>query len=112
MSLTTSGDCDSQRYGARNTVLQWPFRTVNITTIGRGKHRRWTSPPPGAGGHGVTKLGRDGGVASDADFVLVAVPSGSVSEALDTVSRLEGKIAIDATNPSQRAVGTRVDTTP
>jgi predicted dinucleotide-binding enzyme len=43
-------------------------------------------------------LGRDGGDAADADVVLVAVPSGSVSEALGNVSGLEGTIAIDATN--------------
>lgn len=29
---------------------------------------------------------------------LVAVPSGSISDALDNVSGLEGKIAVDATN--------------
>jgi predicted dinucleotide-binding enzyme len=43
-------------------------------------------------------LGRDGGDASDADVVLVAVPSGSISDALGKVSGLEGKIAIDANN--------------
>src|SRR5207237_6908130 len=36
--------------------------------------------------------------ASGADVVLVAVPSGSISEALGKVSGLEGKIAIDAAN--------------
>jgi len=43
-------------------------------------------------------LGREGGDASDADVVLVAVPSGSISEALGKVTGLEGKVAIDATN--------------
>jgi len=47
-------------------------------------------------GHKVTTLGREGGDASDADVVFVAVPSGSISEALGKVSGLEGKIAIDA----------------
>jgi 8-hydroxy-5-deazaflavin:NADPH oxidoreductase len=71
---------------------------VNITTIGRGNigsglGRRWEQA-----GHKVTMLGRDGGDASDADVVLVAVPSGSISDALGKVTGLEGKIAVDATN--------------
>ena len=37
-------------------------------------------------GHNVTTLGREGGDASDADVVFVAVPSGSISEALGKVS--------------------------
>jgi 8-hydroxy-5-deazaflavin:NADPH oxidoreductase len=71
---------------------------VNITTIGRGMiggglGRRWAEA-----GHKVTLLGRDGGDASDADVVLVAVPSSSISDALAKVTGLEGKIAVDATN--------------
>jgi 8-hydroxy-5-deazaflavin:NADPH oxidoreductase len=71
---------------------------VNITTIGRGTiggrlARIWEQA-----GHKVTLLGHNGGDASDADAVLVAVPSGSISDALDGVTGLESKIAIDATN--------------
>jgi predicted dinucleotide-binding enzyme len=71
---------------------------VRITTIGRGNiggglARLWERA-----GHDVATLGRDGGDASGADVVLVAVPSGSISEALGNVTGLEGKIAIDATN--------------
>src|SRR5262245_20100376 len=71
---------------------------MNITTIGRGNiggglGRLWE-----AAGHTVTALGRDGGDAADADVVLVAVPSGSISDALSRVTGLEGKIAIDAAN--------------
>lgn len=71
---------------------------MNITTVGRGNiggglARLWEQA-----GHSVTTLGRDGGDASDADAVLVAVPSGSLSEALGRVSGLEGKLAIDANN--------------
>jgi predicted dinucleotide-binding enzyme len=71
---------------------------MNITTIGRGNvggglARLWEQA-----GHKVTLLGRDGGDASDADVVLVAVPSGSISDALAGVTGLEGKVAIDATN--------------
>jgi 8-hydroxy-5-deazaflavin:NADPH oxidoreductase len=71
---------------------------VKITTIGRGNiggglGRLWEQA-----GHSVTTLGREGGDASDADVVLVAVPSGSISEALGKVTGLEGKVAIDAAN--------------
>jgi 8-hydroxy-5-deazaflavin:NADPH oxidoreductase len=71
---------------------------MNITTIGRGNiggglARLWEQA-----GHNVTTLGREGGDAGDADVVLVAVPSGSISEALGKVTGLEGKIAVDATN--------------
>ncbi|HEX7309633.1 MAG TPA: hypothetical protein VF232_00505 [Gaiellaceae bacterium] len=71
---------------------------MNITTIGKGNiggglGRLWEKA-----GHNVTTLGREGGDASDADVVLVAVPGGAASEALSKVSGLEGKIAIDAEN--------------
>jgi predicted dinucleotide-binding enzyme len=71
---------------------------MNITTIGRGAiggglARLWEQA-----GHNVKSLGRDGGDAADADAVLVAVPSGSISDALAKVTGLEGKIAIDAAN--------------
>lgn len=71
---------------------------MNITVIGRGNvgdglARRWEKA-----GHTVTRLGRDGGDASIADAVLVAVPSGAIADALGKVSGLDGKVAIDATN--------------
>lgn len=71
---------------------------MNITTIGRGAiggglGRLWEQA-----GHEVAPLGRDVGDAADADVVLVAVPSSSISEALAKVTGLEGKVAIDATN--------------
>ena len=71
---------------------------MNITTIGKGNiggglARLWEQA-----GHNVTTLGREGGDASDADVVLVAVPGGAASDALAKVTGLEGKIAIDAEN--------------
>jgi 8-hydroxy-5-deazaflavin:NADPH oxidoreductase len=71
---------------------------VKIVTVGRGNiggglARLWEQA-----GHEVTSLGRDGGDASGADVVLVAVPSGSISEALGKVTGLEGKVAIDTAN--------------
>lgn len=72
---------------------------MRITTIGKGHiggglGRRWAQV-----GHEVTLLGRDGGDVSDADVVLVAVPSGSIADALGKVTGLEGKSVVDATNP-------------
>jgi 8-hydroxy-5-deazaflavin:NADPH oxidoreductase len=71
---------------------------VKITTVGRGNiggglARLWEQA-----GHTVTTLGREGGDASDAEVVLVAVPGGSISEALGKVTGLEGKIAVDTGN--------------
>jgi 8-hydroxy-5-deazaflavin:NADPH oxidoreductase len=71
---------------------------MKITTIGRGNvggglARLWRNA-----GHDVTELGKEGGDASNADAVLVAVPSRSIDDALASVSGLEGKVVIDATN--------------
>jgi len=71
---------------------------MNITVIGRGNvggglAERWR-----AAGHEVQELGRDGGDASDADVLLVAVPSGEIENALAKVSGIDGKVTIDATN--------------
>jgi 8-hydroxy-5-deazaflavin:NADPH oxidoreductase len=71
---------------------------MNITTIGKGNiggglARRWERA-----GHSVTTLGSEGGDASDADVILVAVPGGSISDALGKVSGLDGKVVVDATN--------------
>jgi predicted dinucleotide-binding enzyme len=71
---------------------------MNITTIGKGNiggglARLWERA-----GHKVTTLGREGGDASGADVVLVAVPGGAASDALAKVSGLQGKIAIVTEN--------------
>jgi predicted dinucleotide-binding enzyme len=71
---------------------------VKITTVGRGNiggglARRWERA-----GHDVTTLGSDGGDASDADAVLVAVPSNAITDALGKVTGLEGKVVVDTSN--------------
>jgi 8-hydroxy-5-deazaflavin:NADPH oxidoreductase len=71
---------------------------MNITVIGRGDvggglAKRWR-----AAGHEVQELGRDGGDASGADVLLVAVPSPEIQNALAKVSGIEGTTTIDATN--------------
>jgi predicted dinucleotide-binding enzyme len=82
--------------------------SVNIFVIGRGNvggglARRWERA-----GHAVTAVGRDGGDATDAEVVVVAVPSGQIADALGKVSGLQGKVAIDASN----AYGGRNETDP
>jgi predicted dinucleotide-binding enzyme len=49
-------------------------------------------------GHEVRALGRDGGDASDADVVVVAVPGHGIGEALRRVTGPSGQVTIDATN--------------
>jgi 8-hydroxy-5-deazaflavin:NADPH oxidoreductase len=71
---------------------------MNITTIGRGNIGGGLAKLWEQAGHTVTTLGREGGDAADADVLLVAVPSDSVSDALSKVSGVEGKIAIDTAN--------------
>ncbi|HET8650991.1 MAG TPA: NAD(P)-binding domain-containing protein [Gaiellaceae bacterium] len=71
---------------------------MKITVIGRGNvggglAERWTRA-----GHDVTTIGRDGGDASDADAVLLAVPGGEIADALGKVSGIAGKLVVDATN--------------
>jgi len=71
---------------------------MKITVIGRGNvggglAQRWR-----AAGHDVQELGRDGGDASDAEVVVVAVPWAEIGNALARVTGLHGKVTIDATN--------------
>jgi 8-hydroxy-5-deazaflavin:NADPH oxidoreductase len=71
---------------------------MNITTIGKGTIGGGLAHLWEEAGHNVTTLGREGGDASDADVVFVAVPSGAIADALGKVGGLEGKVAIDSTN--------------
>ena len=71
---------------------------MKITVIGRGNvggglARRWRDA-----GHEAQEIGRDGGDASGADVLLVAVPSAEIANALGKVTGIEGKLTIDATN--------------
>jgi predicted dinucleotide-binding enzyme len=71
---------------------------MKITVIGRGNVGGGLAKLWRNAGHDVDELGKDGGDASGADAVLVAVPFDSVADALGKVSGLEGKVIIDATN--------------
>ncbi|MGM7777350.1 NAD(P)-binding domain-containing protein [Arthrobacter sp. KNU-44] len=68
---------------------------MRITVIGRGHvggalARRWT-----AAGHDVTALGRDGGDATAADVVVVAIPGDSIAVGLANIAGLDGLIAFE-----------------
>ena len=67
--------------------------TVGRGNIGGGLARLWRQA-----GHDVMELGREGGDASDAEAILVAVPSNTITSALQGVTGAQGKVAIDATN--------------
>ena len=71
---------------------------MKIAVIGRGNvggglARLWQQA-----GHEVSSFGRDGGDASGADVLVVAVPSGEIAAALGKVTGIAGKVTIDATN--------------
>src|SRR5207248_8921587 len=61
--------------------------------VGGGLADRWERA-----GHEVTRIGKDGGDVSDADVVLIAVPSGAIADAIGKANGIEGKTVIDATN--------------
>lgn len=71
---------------------------MNIAVVGRGNVGGGLADLWEKAGHEVTRIGRDGGDASPAEAVLIAVPGGAVAEALDGISGIDGKVVIDATN--------------
>jgi predicted dinucleotide-binding enzyme len=71
---------------------------MKIAVIGRGNVGGGLAELWRAAGHEVQEIGRDGGDASDADVLLVAVPSGEIANALGSVTGIAGKTTIDATN--------------
>jgi 8-hydroxy-5-deazaflavin:NADPH oxidoreductase len=71
---------------------------VNIAVIGRGNVGGGLAHLWGQAGHSISSFGRDGGDASSADVVVVAVPAGEIADALGKVTGIAGKVTIDATN--------------
>jgi 8-hydroxy-5-deazaflavin:NADPH oxidoreductase len=72
---------------------------VKITIIGRGNVGGALQQLLSAKGHEVQCVGSDGGDATNADVVILAVPGDAVEDALRSVSGVDGKVLIDATNP-------------
>jgi 8-hydroxy-5-deazaflavin:NADPH oxidoreductase len=71
---------------------------MKITVIGRGNIGGGLGQLWRAAGHEVQELGREGGDASGADVLLVAVPGPAIADALSRVGGISGKVTIDATN--------------
>jgi predicted dinucleotide-binding enzyme len=71
---------------------------MKIAVLGKGNVGGGLADLWEKAGHDVTRIGRDGGDVSDAEAVLLAVPGGAVSEALDSVQGIDGKTVVDATN--------------
>ena len=71
---------------------------VKIAVIGKGNVGGGLADRWEKAGHDVKRLGRDGGDVSDAEAVVIAAPGPAVPGVFETVSGLEGKTVIDATN--------------
>jgi 8-hydroxy-5-deazaflavin:NADPH oxidoreductase len=71
---------------------------MRIAVVGKGNVGGGLADLWEKAGHEVTRIGRDGGDVSDAEVVLLAVPGGSVKDALASVQGIDRKTVIDATN--------------
>jgi 8-hydroxy-5-deazaflavin:NADPH oxidoreductase len=71
---------------------------MKITVIGRGDVGGGLAARWRRAGHEVAELGTDGGDASDADVLVIAVPAAAIAGALAKVTGIAGKPTIDATN--------------
>jgi 8-hydroxy-5-deazaflavin:NADPH oxidoreductase len=71
---------------------------MKIAVVGRGNVGGGLADLWEKAGHEVTRIGRKGGDVSEAEAVLVAVPGGTIVQALDNMQGIEGKTVIDATN--------------
>jgi predicted dinucleotide-binding enzyme len=71
---------------------------MKIAVVGRGNVGGGLADLWEKAGHEVRRIGQEGGDISDTEAVLVAVPGGAISQALDNVQGIEGKTVIDATN--------------
>jgi predicted dinucleotide-binding enzyme len=109
--VSKSATTSSPVSGRPITVTSWVGGEVadgaeSCRPAGRARRQRTRQIPAPTGlvdrwqqtGHRVTRLGRDGGDATNADPGLVAVPSDQIADALGKVDGIEGKIALDATN--------------
>jgi 8-hydroxy-5-deazaflavin:NADPH oxidoreductase len=79
-------------------VASEPAVRLRIVVFGKGNVGGGLADLWERAGHQVTRLGREGGDVSAADAVLLAIPGGTVGEALDRLTGAEGKTVLDATN--------------
>ena len=71
---------------------------MKVAVVGKGNVGGGLADLWEKAGHELTRIGRQGGDVSHADAVLLAMPGGSISQALAGVQGIEGKTTIDATN--------------
>lgn len=71
---------------------------MRITVVGKGNVGGGLADLWEHAGHGVRRLGRDGGDVSDAEVVLLAVPGEAIADALERLPGIAAKTVIDATN--------------
>ncbi len=71
---------------------------MRVTVVGRGNVGGGLADLWEKAGHQVDRLGRGGGDVSGAEAILLAVPGRDVALALDSLTGLEAKTVIDATN--------------
>ena len=80
---------------------------MQITITGRGRvgGGRCCRPRPARGAqrwraadHEVTGLGRDGGGATGADVIVVAIPGDAIGAGLEAITGLGGQVTIGAAN--------------
>jgi hypothetical protein len=71
---------------------------VKIAVVGKGNVGGGLANLWEKAGHEVHRIGSDGGDVSDADAVLIAIPGPAVASVFESVSGLNGKTVIDATN--------------
>jgi predicted dinucleotide-binding enzyme len=71
---------------------------MKIAAIGRGNVGGGLAGLWRKAGHEVVEIGHEGGDVSGSDATLLAVPSGSIAEAIGSVQGLDDIPVIDATN--------------
>src|ERR671914_2536858 len=71
---------------------------MKIAVVGRGNVGGGLADLWEQASHEVKRIGREGGDVSDAEVVVVAIPGGTIAEALNNLQGMEGKTVIDATN--------------
>lgn len=71
---------------------------MKIAVVGKGNVGGGLADLWEKAGHDVQRIGSAGGDVSDAEAVLIAIPGPAVPAMFDTVTGLDGKTVIDATN--------------
>jgi predicted dinucleotide-binding enzyme len=72
---------------------------MKIAVVGKGNVGGGLADLWEQAGHDVQRIGSQGGDVTGADVMLIAIPGRSVPSVFDTVTGLDGKTVIDATNP-------------